>query len=128
MARSGKATLARKDDNIEESLTIHNQEIDTPVLPIEQMKTLHDFRPDVVDWILKQTEDEANFRRTRNVKNDHNIHRERLIGQVFGLVIGLSGVIGGACVAIYGHPGAGGTIATVSIGTLAVAFLKAQKR
>ena len=50
-----------------------------------------------------------------------------LIGIVFaaffGFLIGIGGIAGGAYVAVSGHPTAGGTIASIAIGTLAVAFI-----
>lgn len=127
MARNSRATIARqKDANtgaVREELTVQGQEIDTPVLPVDQLEQLHRFRPDIVDWVLHQTEKEADFRRNRQNKVDSYIRWEILIGQIFGLAIGIAGIIGGAVVAISGHPGAGGTIASISIGTLAVAFI-----
>lgn len=77
MARSSKAALSRQTGDDKEEMIVQNQEIDTPVLPVEHMERLHQFRPDIVDWILRQTENEA----------------------------------------------AGGTIASIAIGTLAVAFI-----
>lgn len=128
MAKSSKAALSRQNGDGKEEMIVQNQEIDTPVLPVDHMERLHQFRPDVVDWILKQTETEAADRRERQARLDSYVCRERMIGQIFGLVIGLAGIGGGAYVAVSGHPTAGGTIASIAIGTLAVAFIGRQKR
>lgn len=123
MARSSKAALSRQTGDDKEEMIVQNQEIDTPVLPVEHMERLHQFRPDIVDWILKQTENEAADRRERQARLDRYVCRERLIGQIFGFLIGIGGIAGGAYVAVSGHPTAGGTIASIAIGTLAVAFI-----
>jgi ABC-type Mn2+/Zn2+ transport system permease subunit len=51
------------------------------------------------------------------------VFAERLIGQIFALLIGLTGIIGGSYVAVNGQPWAGGTIASISITGLAAVFL-----
>ena len=124
MASANKATVARKTVHGEESLTLQNQEIDTPVLPVEQMERLHQFRPDVIDWILNETKAEAEARRQRMFKIDRYIFLEKLTGQIFGLIICFAGIAGGLAAIFNGAPGAGATIATVSIGTLAVAYIR----
>jgi ABC-type Mn2+/Zn2+ transport system permease subunit len=45
------------------------------------------------------------------------------LGQFFALTIGVIGIVGGSYVAIHGQSAAGGTIATVAIGSLAIAFI-----
>lgn len=110
MARSSKAALSRQTGDDKEEMIVQNQEIDTPVLPVEHMERLHQFRPDIVDWILRQTENEAADRRERQARLDRYVCRERLIGQIFGFLIGIGGIAGGAYVAVSGHPTAGGTI------------------
>lgn len=96
MARSSKAALSRQTGDDKEEMIVQNQEIDTPVLPVEHMERLHQFRPDIVDWILKQTENEAADRRERQARLDRYVCRERLIGQIFGFLIGIGGIAGGA--------------------------------
>lgn len=123
MARNNQTHLKRRQGDSTEELTLRNQEIDTPVLPIDHLERLHEFRPDIIDWILKQTETESQARRERQRTIDLYVERERRRGQYFGLFIGIGGIVGGAVVAICGHPGAGGTIASIAIGTLAVAFI-----
>lgn len=121
MASHNKATISQQGNT--KSLTVQNQEIDTPVLPAEQMERFQQFRPDINDWILNQTDMEAAARRERQAKIDRYIFTAQLIGQIFGLIIGLAGVVGGAIVAVKGYSAAGATIASLAIGTLALAFL-----
>lgn len=124
MARKSQAVLNRNSENKTETLAVQEQEFDSPTLHVDQLEQLHQFRPDLVDWVIKQVEEESDFRRAHVAKVTEHVHKDHLTGQIFGLLIGLSGVVGGSLVAIYSSPTAGGTIATVAIGTLAVAFLK----
>lgn len=122
--RNKRAVLQQKNIRGESnSFAIQTQDTDAPILNSDELQNIHNFRPDIVDWIVKQTEIEANHRREQETFVSKCIFKERLLGQIFGFLIGLAGVIGGALVTTV-SPATGGTIATVAIGTLAVAFLR----
>lgn len=122
MTRQGRLDVEQAPGKTNK-MTVQSQETDTPLLPVEQMARLYQFRPDVIDWILDQTTKEADNRR----KEEHRLHSfvfiERFGGQIFGFFIGIAGVAGGAWTAVRGYSGAGATIASIAIGTLAIAFL-----
>ena len=115
-------------DGKTQSLELQTLEVDAPVLPVDHMERLHSFRPDINDWIIEQTTKEAEFRREKENCVNRYIYVEHLLGQIFGFCIGIGGIIGGAVVAMTSSPSAGGTIASVAIGTLAVAFLRSKKQ
>ena len=121
MSKHSQATLQK--DEKKTSLTLQNQEVYTPVLPVEQMERLHSFCPEGVKWILEQTQIEAEHRRKETSRVNIFIFIEHLLGQIFGFLIGIAGVIGGVFAAVNDYPKAGATIAVVAIGTLAVAFI-----
>ena len=121
MSKHSQATLQK--DEKKTSLTLQNQEVDTPLLPGEQMERLHSVCPEVVKWILEQTQIEAEHRRKETSRVNIFIFIEHLLGQIFGFLIGIAGVIGGVFAAVNDYPKAGATIAVVAIGTLAVAFI-----
>lgn len=121
-----KSTTARANRNTGD-LTVQQHETDSPILPVPQLEVLHGFRPDAVDWVINQTQIEAEHRRAEDKRINSFIFIERLIGQIFAFLIGLSGVIGGAYVALQGQPWAGGVIATASLTGLAVVFLTGKK-
>lgn len=83
MARSSKAALSRQTGDDKEEMIVQNQEIDTPVLPVEHMERLHQFRPDIVDWILKQTENEAADRDKRRQEQERKERRRYFEGIYF---------------------------------------------
>lgn len=117
--RSKTASVEQPNSRV----TLSEHETDAPILPVAQLERLNTFLPEKVEWYFAETERESAFRRTEVIRVNSFIYRERLLGQVFALVIGLAGIGVGAYVALSGHPTAGATIATVAIGTLAVVFI-----
>lgn len=125
--REQETKLAGRDDRGNElAASIKTRVSDAPILPAEEMRLFSEFLPEANKIILEQTVKEAEFRRAGTSAENRRIFFERLFGQIFAFLIGISGVIGGSYVAVNGSAGAGGTIASVSIGTLAVAFLAAS--
>ena len=116
----------RKDGNRE--LTLSEHETDSPIIPVAQLERLQVFKPDAVDWVISQTQIEAEHRRKETSRINGFIFTEHIIGQVFALIIGIGGIGAGSWVAISGQPWAGGTIATASITGLAVVFLTGRKK
>lgn len=121
-----KQTAARLRDKDGGELSVAHNETDTPLLPVADLERLSTFKPEAINWILEQTTLEAEHRRNETHRVNTLIFIERLIGQVFAFLIGVSGVIGGAYVAVHGQPWAGGTIATASLTGLAVVFLRGR--
>lgn len=107
-------------------LTVQHHETDSPLLPVAQLEHLHQFKPDAVDFVINQTKIEADYRRSETHRLNTLVFVERVIGQVFALLIGLSGIFSGAYVAVNGQPTAGATIASLSLIGLAVVFLKGK--
>ena len=110
------------------SLTFTQHSMDAPLLPVADMERLHQFRPDLVDFVIDQAKAEAEARREQAKTINRSIFIERMAGQVFALFIAILGVGGGIYAGVHGHDWLGGTIATVTIGTLAVAYLRNGKK
>ncbi|RSE17253.1 putative membrane protein [Acinetobacter johnsonii] len=106
-----------------DELQVHHQESDSPIVYTNELEKLHTFRPDLVDWVVKMTTDEAEERRKQTSRTNKFIFAERVLGQFFAGGIGLCGIVGGGYVALNGAAAAGATIASVTIGTLAVSFI-----
>ncbi len=106
-----------------EEVQLHHQESDAPIVYTAELEKLHNFRPDLVDWVVKMTTEEAQERRKQTSRTNKFIFCERILGQFFAGAIGICGILGGGYIALHGQPGAGATIASVTIGTLAVAFI-----
>jgi len=124
MAKSTHASVKSRHGD----LTVQQHETDSPIIPVQQIEQLHQFRPDRVDWVFEQTQAEAEYRRKETHRVNTFIFIERLIGQTCALLIGLSGIGGGVYTAINGQPEAGGTIAGLAITGLAAVFLTGRAR
>lgn len=123
---ANRSTTAKVNRHNE--LTLQQNETDSPIIPIAHLERLQAFKPEAVDWILNQTQIEAEHRRREGKRVNTLIFTERLIGQIFALLIGLSGIGAGGYVALQGQPAAGGTIASFAITGLAVVFLTGRNK
>jgi hypothetical protein len=95
---------------------VTSQDTDSPVLPVAQLKALSEFRPDLVDWVLNRTDEEARHRRERQKRIDVFIFVERVGGLAGGIVIAVLGLGLSAYLALHG---AEATASIVGGGTLA---------
>lgn len=120
---ANKSRTAKISGHNGSELTVQQHETDSPIIPVSQLEQLYAFKPDAVDWVIKQTQIEAEHRRVESKRINTFVFVEKLIGQIFALLIGMAGIIGGSFVAMQGQPWAGGTIASLSITGLAVVFL-----
>lgn len=118
-----KRVAARATNGKGEELQVHHQESDAPIVYTNELEKLHSFRPDLVDWVVTMTTKEAEERRKQTSRTNKFIFVERILGQIFAGVIGICGIVGGGYVALNGAPAAGATIASITIGTLAVSFI-----
>lgn len=121
MSRQTNARVKRHDGS---ELVVQDNHSDSPLLPIAAIERLQQIRPDRVDWVFEQTQIEAETRRKEACRTNTFIFIERLLGLIGALIIGITGVAGGVYVGLHGNPWLGGVIATATISTLAVAFIR----
>ncbi|PTQ89139.1 hypothetical protein [Agitococcus lubricus] len=124
---ANKQTTAHLKDKDGEILLQQNA-TDSPLIPINQLERLHNFRPDLVDWVIQQTQIEAEHRRHTVKIVNRSVFIERVFGQFCALSLGLAAIIGGVYAAINGAETAGGIIATAGVGGLAAVFLTGKKQ
>lgn len=108
--------------------SLPEQAADIPILPVEQLERLHAIKPDAVDWVIRQTQIEAEHRREETSRVNGFVFFEHLFGQFSALVLGAMGIIGGSWVALNGQPWAGVAVAAAVIAGLALVFLSGRKR
>jgi hypothetical protein len=109
-------------------LVVQDNHSDAPLLPIAGIERLHAVRPDKVDWVFDQTQIEAETRRKEQHRVNTFVFIERMAGIVAAASVGICGIVGGIYAGLQGHDWLGGILATATIGTLAVAFLKRQNQ
>ncbi len=119
--RTTNLAVAKSGDKF--MAAVQEQHSDAPLLPVKDIVALKDACPDAVQLILDETRKEAEFRRRVTEKEQGKYYFQRGMGQVFALIIGLAGVAGGVYCVSLDHPQAGGTIASIAIASLALAFL-----
>ncbi len=122
----GRQTTAKLNEPGRE-LTVQQHDSDSPIIPVAQLERLHEFRPDLVDWVVQQTQSNGEHRKSENSRVNGFIFVERLVGQIFAFLIGMAGIVSGSYVALNGHDWAGGTIASLALTGLAVVFLTGRR-
>ncbi len=124
MAKGSKTQIKGRGGEI----THQQQETDSPIIPVQHLERLHQFKPDAVDWILQQTEREADHRRAEERRVNTFVFTEGIFGQICALLIGVAGIAGGSFVALNGQPWAGGFIASLAITGLAAVFIQEHQK
>lgn len=122
--KSTTARVSRRNGD----LTVQSHETDSPILPVAQLERLHSFHPEAVEWVIRQTQVEAEYRRVQDARMNTYLFYERAAGQVFAFLIGMGGIGAGAYVAVNGQPWAGATISSLAISGLAMVFLTGRRR
>jgi hypothetical protein len=125
--RHTNAKVTRRRDGQSE-VDFSEHETDSPIIPVAQLERLQTFKPAAVDWVINQTQIEAEHRRKETSRINGFVFIEHVLGQLFALAIGLTGIVGGSYVALNGQPWAGGTIATAALTGLAAVFLTGKNK
>ena len=121
MGKSRSTKISANKNNTQ--LAVQEHETESPLIPVNQLKELNTFRPDLIDWVVKETKNEIEWRRKEQHRVNFFIFFERLFGQICGLIIGLLAIGGGVYVAVTSeHPWIGVAITGIVITGLAAAF------
>jgi uncharacterized membrane protein len=108
-------------------LSLHHTSTDSPILPVENLKQLNEINPNLVQWVVKQTELEAQHRRKETAKINWFVLIEELAGMIFGAVVAIFGLGLGGYLILEGHDWAGVAISGVGLSTI-VSILVARER
>ena len=84
-------------------LSVSRTTTDSPILPAGNLQQLQQIDPKLVQWVVEQTEKEANFRRIESRRINSFIFTERILGVIVGGVVAIAGLVVSAYVAIQGH-------------------------
>lgn len=105
-------------------LHVSHTELDSPVLDINTLERLHQFRPDIVDFVIEQTRAEAESRRKQESRGMWFTFVERMGGIFLAGAVCVGGIFGSIHAANLGHDKLALAIALSCIGTLAVAYVR----
>ena len=100
---------------------------DSPILPAENLRQLSAIDPSLVQWVINQTELEAEHRRKQESRINVFVFTERLSGIAAGTFVALFGLALGGYLILNGHDWAGLGISGVSLTTI-VSILVTRKK
>lgn len=123
----GRSTTARARNGNNE-ITVQDHQTDAPLLPIPQLEKLHQFRPDLVDWVFTETKCEGDFRRREVTRVNTLVFTERILGLIAGLVIGVVALLAAVYLAMNDREVVAGVIGgTTVVGLVSVFVVGAIK-
>ncbi|WP_338422464.1 hypothetical protein [Aggregatibacter actinomycetemcomitans] len=108
-------------------MSLSHSQTDSPILDVNSLERLNTFRPDLVDFVIKETGEEAKNRRKREVKIDWFTFIERMGALLLAAGIATGGIFGSIYAAANGYEKLSWIIASTCIGSLAIAFLKRNR-
>ncbi len=116
-------------------VVVQERHFSGPLPHPEILRQYDELAPGLSERIVRMAEQEGEHRREleneaveiERVKVEY-AWREVVVGQVFALVIALSGIIAGGIVAVKGQPAAGGLIGGLGIGGIVSAFILGRGR
>lgn len=117
-----------KARNANSEIHLSHSQVDSPILDVRSLEHLQQFRPDIVDFVVEQTKKEAEHRRKQDSRMISYTFIERIGALLLGAFIGVGSITGAIYAAILGFETLATTIAAVGLGSLAVAFLRRDKK
>lgn len=117
-----------KAKNANSEISLSHSQVDSPLFDVNALERLQQFRPDIVDFVVEQTKIEAEYRRKQDNKVINFTFTERIGALILGALIGVGSIVGSIYAAIQGFEVLATSIATVGLGSLAVAFLRRDKK
>ncbi|ACX82759.1 hypothetical protein HYE54_00405 [Aggregatibacter actinomycetemcomitans] len=122
-----KNTQVKAKNSVGNEISLSHSQTDSPILDVNSLERLNTFRPDLVDFVIKETGEEAKNRRKREVKIDWFTFIERMGALLLAAGIATGGIFGSIYAAANGYEKLSWIIASTCIGSLAIAFLKRNR-
>lgn len=122
-----KHTAVEVKDTSGNHLRAISQETDYPIPPAEELRRLHEFRPDLVDKAVEMMEQESINRRRRADKIDRYIHVQNMTSSIGSILIAIVAFSGSIYLAATGHEWAAVGIVGSTLGTVIYAINKQNK-
>lgn len=118
-------TKIRASSHRGNEIQLSHIQTDSPLLDIDALiKAREAGQGDIVDFILQETQKEADFRRAEIKKTNKFTFIERMIGMLLAFSVGIGGIFGSLYIANSGHSKLAHVVAVLLIGSLAVGFYK----
>ena len=101
-----------------QQLSVQHTSTDSPILPAANLEHLQKINPDLVGFVVDQTQKEAEFRRSENKRTNTFIFIERISGVVLGAAVAIIGLLIGGYLILQGHDWAGTAICGTTLATI----------
>ena len=122
-----KNTQVKAKKSVGNEFSLSHSQTDSPIIDVNGLERLNSFRPDLVDFVIKETGEEAKNRRKREVKIDWFTFIERMGALLLAAGMAVGGIFGSIYAAMNGYEKLSWIIASTCIGSLAIAFLKRNR-
>lgn len=110
------------------SFTLIKQSSHSGPLPSpESLDKYNSIIPNGGDRIMKMAENQQEHRMAIEKKVITSQSNQSILGQIFGLIIGVLGIVGGVILGIYGNPYVGGVIGGGTVVSLVTVFVLGKK-
>lgn len=108
-------------------LNVQHTSTDSPILPAENLRQLQAIDPQLVQWVITQTELESSHRRHEETKINWFILIERMSGVIIGGLVAVFGLSVGAYLILQGHDWAGVGISGVGLASIVSVLVARQQ-
>ncbi len=122
-----KNTQVKAKNSVGNEFSLSHSQTDSPIIDVNGLERLNSVRPDLVDFVIKETGEEAKNRRKREVKIDWFTFIERMGALLLAAGMAVGGIFGSIYAAMNGYEKLSWIIASTCIGSLAIAFLKRNR-
>lgn len=100
---------------------------DSPILPAVNLQQLQQIDPSLVSFVVEQTKQEAEYRRSVHKTTNLYIFIERVSGVFAGALVAVFGLLAGAYCIIEGHDVAGAAICGVTLVAMVTVLVTKKK-
>lgn len=98
-----------------------------PIPSPESLDKYNSIIPNGADRIMKMAENQSQHRMKIEEREINSQYRQNVLGQIFGFIISILGIVGGIISGIYGSPWVGGIIGGGTVVSLATVFVLGKK-
>lgn len=120
-------TNVQATSNQGHQLSINHTTTDSPVLPAGNLEQLRQIDPKLVDWVVHQTEIEADHRRSSEIRINRYVFIERISGVVAGAFVSIFGLAVGGYLILQGHDWAGTVLCGTTLATIVTVLVTKQR-
>ena len=133
LSQSGQQSPARKESGVatvETTQMVASMQMtfQGPLPPAIELEKYNQIVPGAAERIIAMAEKQTAHRMELEKHAVAEQLRQSARGQLFALIIGVTGIIGAVIVGLIGNAWVAGTIATASLGTLAVSFITGKRQ